>query len=51
MVSFNKSKYRDYLILNHHEIMVRLLNKRKEKQNYCSAVKKQIVLCVRGLIK
>ena len=34
MVSFNKSKYGDYLILNCQEIMAWFLDKRKENQNY-----------------
>ena len=40
MVSFNKSKYGDYLILNRQEIMAWFLDKRKENQNYCGRCEK-----------
>ena len=41
MVSFNKPKYGDYLILNHQEIMAWFLDKRKENQNYCGRCEKR----------
>ena len=40
MVSFNKSKYGDYLISNCQEIMPWFLDKRKENQNYCGRCEK-----------
>ena len=41
MVSFDKSKYGDYLILNCQEVMAWFLDKRKENQNYCGCCEKR----------
>ena len=48
MVSFNKSKYGDYSILNCQDIMAWFLDKRKENQSYYGCCeKRKCFLCQR----